>query len=357
MDVPLLCLPPFVATLLAVLFGRSDAEVSLAAWLLLVVAVDVAHVYGTLFRTYWHPEERRRHGGLLYVVPAACWAIGVALYAFGPGLFWRVFAYVAVFHFVRQQYGFLRIYSRKDGEAARRWAWLDALVVYLGAGWPLLYWHAHLPREFHWFVEGDFVPGLPPAIANVALVAYVSAGVAYVVKETLLGRRGVALNVPKQLILLGTALSWGVGIVAFEGDLAFTLTNVLSHGIPYLGLTWIYGRRQRAKSPEMRVLPGLSYRAVFAAWGVPLFLALLVGLAYVEEGLWDALVWRERGAAFGPFWHWLGTFRAERAQIWLVPLLALPQATHYVLDGFIWRLREAGAPWRRTLLPEMEKVS
>jgi hypothetical protein len=23
--------------------------------------------------------------------------------------------------------------------------------------------------------------------------------------------------------------------------------------------------------------------------------------------------------------------------MWLVPLLALPQATHYVLDGFIWR--------------------
>jgi hypothetical protein len=23
--------------------------------------------------------------------------------------------------------------------------------------------------------------------------------------------------------------------------------------------------------------------------------------------------------------------------MWLVPLLALPQSTHYVLDGFIWR--------------------
>jgi hypothetical protein len=25
--------------------------------------------------------------------------------------------------------------------------------------------------------------------------------------------------------------------------------------------------------------------------------------------------------------------------MWLVPLLALPQSTHYVLDGFIWRRR------------------
>jgi hypothetical protein len=26
--------------------------------------------------------------------------------------------------------------------------------------------------------------------------------------------------------------------------------------------------------------------------------------------------------------------------MWLVPLLALPQSTHYVLDGFIWRRKK-----------------
>ncbi|MCC6273443.1 MAG: hypothetical protein IT572_08250 [Deltaproteobacteria bacterium] len=29
----------------------------------------------------------------------------------------------------------------------------------------------------------------------------------------------------------------------------------------------------------------------------------------------------------------------------LVPLLALPQATHYVLDGFIWRMRGGDLEW------------
>jgi len=28
--------------------------------------------------------------------------------------FWRAMAYLAVFHFVRQQYGFLRLYSRQE---------------------------------------------------------------------------------------------------------------------------------------------------------------------------------------------------------------------------------------------------
>jgi hypothetical protein len=30
--------------------------------------------------------------------------------------------------------------------------------------------------------------------------------------------------------------------------------------------------------------------------------------------------------------------------MWLVPLLALPQSTHYVLDGFIWRRSYQGVP-------------
>jgi len=61
------------------------------------------------------------------------------------------------------------------------------------------------------------------------------------------------------------------------------------------------------------------------------FLGLLWLVAYVEEMLWDRGVWHERGWLFGSPWQ-IGSFKSI-----LVPLLALPQITHYVLDGFIWR--------------------
>lgn len=67
-----------------------------------------------------------------------------------------------------------------------------------------------------------------------------------------------------------------------------------------------------------------------------MFLGVLGLLAYAEEGLWDGLVWREHASAFG----WFQQLPAVENHVWLtllVPLLALPQATHYVLDGFIWR--------------------
>ena len=55
----------------------------------------------------------------------------------------------------------------------------------------------------------------------------------------------------------------------------------------------------------------------------------LLGLALMEEALWELAVWGE---------HFSDEFLLDATWLWLVvPLLALPQLTHYVLDGFIWR--------------------
>ncbi len=303
-------------------FGRG-AAVTPWAWLLLVIGVDVAHVYSTLFRTYLDAEARRRYATPLIAIPVTCWVAGVVLYSFGPMVFWRVLAYIAVFHFVRQQYGFLRLYSRQEQHAPweRR---LEAAAIYLATLYPLIYWHTH-KRAFRWFVSGDFVSVASPSAATATGWIYVAVLAGYGAAETRRWRRTRAFNIPKNLILLGTALSWYVGIVQSSGDLAFTVTNVVAHGVPYMALVWMYQRRQaRAVAP------------------VAVFVVSIVALAYIEEGFWDALVWREHLQ----FFAWLAVVPPVTGQALLavlVPLLALPQATHYVLDGFIWRLRRE--PW------------
>ncbi|MFX7784540.1 hypothetical protein ABTJ92_20165, partial [Acinetobacter baumannii] len=88
-----------------------------------------------------------RSSSLLVSVPVFCWLAGFLLYLQGAGAFWSALAYLAVFHFVRQQYGFLRIYSRHEpGGFARK---IDAALIYLATRYPLAYWHAHIPRRFH----------------------------------------------------------------------------------------------------------------------------------------------------------------------------------------------------------------
>jgi hypothetical protein len=124
-----------------------------------------------------------------------------------------------------------------------------------------------------------------------------------------------------------------------NGDLAFTVTNVVSHGIPYIALIWTFGNRRMRTAPEAR------FRIFRVTW-IPMFLASLVLLAYVEEGLWDGFIWRDHPVAFR-FFSDLPQLMESPVLTWLVPLLALPQITHYLLDGFIWRIRGDRSEWKK----------
>ncbi|MFD2787106.1 hypothetical protein [Hymenobacter rubripertinctus] len=323
--------PPFLALLAVAALPpglRTGTQMPLWAWVALVVLIDVAHVYSTLFRTYFDAKRRQQFRTLLWAVPLSCYAAGVALHGLGGNRwFWRVLAYAAVFHFIRQQYGFLRLYSRQEaaGTFGRH---LDTVLVYAATLYPLLWWHLSPPRHFNWFIEGDFVQRDWPA-GRLALTAlYATLLLGYALKEIRQWHRTGRLNWPRNLLLLGTAASWYVGIVLFNGDLIFTLLNVVAHGIPYLALIWT------TSQPAAAQFQGRTWWQ--GRYGVLLFLGVLFGLALLEEGLWDGLVWREHPAVFGWFAQ-LPAVSGSVALTLLVPLLALPQATHYVLDGFIWR--------------------
>jgi hypothetical protein len=327
----LILAPPFLALLVVLALPaqyRSSAEFPLLAWVGVVLLIDVAHVYGTLFQTYFDPVRRRQRRTLLLLVPLACYVGGVALHAAGSLVFWRALAYLAVFHFIRQQYGFLRLYARREAPAPGQW--LNKVLIYSATLYPLLYWHLSAPRNFNWFVGGDFVQRDWPLGRHLATSLYVALLLAYLAREGWLYRRTGTFNIPRNLLLLGTAVAWYAGIVLFNGDLAFTLLNVVSHGVPYLALVW--SRRPTAAA-------GRGWWA--ERYGLALFLGAIVLFAFLEEGLWDGLVWREHGAVFGWF-QGLPTVAEPALLMWLVPLLALPQSTHYVLDGFIWRKSNVG---------------
>lgn len=337
--------PAFIIT--AVVFIFADTWQALDGippwlWVVLIIGIDVSHVYSTLYRTYFDASEYTQRRTLYTTVPWVALTVSIVLYSLDPALFWRVLAYLAVFHFVRQQYGFMMMYKRTEPRLGRWQHRIDQWMIYLAPVYPLIFWHTHA-REFNWFIRGDFVEIPLTWLSHVAGVLYVLVIMAYVVKEYWLFRRFKFVNMPRNALVAGTALSWYVGIVYFNNDLAFTATNVVAHGIPYLALIWLYRRnaeRSAAKSPSSN----------FSRWPFFTFMLLIsiVALAYVEETLWDGLVWKEHGDVL-PFSAWLPQITDAALLALIVPLLALPQITHYVLDAFIWRLREAGTPWKAIL--------
>lgn len=303
------------------------------AWVfaLFVVGCDVSHVWSTVFRAYADPAERARRPWTLGVTPAACFGVGLALHAAGgPTLFWRALAYVAVFHFVRQQWGWMAYAARRAGERDGLDRWLDHLAVHAATLGPVVWWHTRLPRAFAWFQAGDFVSGLPAVVGDAALAAHWGLLAAWVARQgqRLATRRPV--NLAKALVLATTWATWYGGIVWLDSDVAFTLTNVLAHGVPYLALVWWWGHRRFADAPGARVA------ALFRPAGIAAYVGLVVAVAWLEEHAWDRLVWHDHDALFpGPAIP-LGAVGLAVA----TALLAVPQATHYVLDGFLWRTRD-----------------
>ncbi|MEK7856494.1 MAG: hypothetical protein AAB288_10410 [Acidobacteriota bacterium] len=290
-------------------------------WISAVLLIDVAHVWSTSFRVYFDVEEFKRRTALYLIVPVAGYAVGVALYSEGELVFWKALAIIAVFHFVRQQYGWVALYRRKLGEAEGWTWWIDATAVYLATIYPLAFWMTNLPRNFDWFVANDFFK-LPALIETVLFPAYVLALSAYVAKSIYLYATKGFLNIGKDIVVATTAVCWYAGIVFFNSDYAFTVTNVIIHGVPYFALIWFYAKARRETT-------GPVYRTLSNHWII--FLATLWAFAYVEELFWNRGVWHEKGWLFGANWDWTGW------KMWLVPLLAVPQWTHYILDGFIWR--------------------
>lgn len=327
--------PPFLALLVVACFPgvfKSTAAMPLVYWVLLVVMIDVAHVYSTLYRTYFRSSAVKQRPMLL-IIPLLCYATGVVLYMVDGLIFWRILAYLAMFHFIRQQYGFMRWYSRHERQS-KLYRFIDVLAVYTATIYPLLYWHLAGGRQFNWFVDGDFMLFKSERLLQISRYVYVFIVAVYVLKELWMLVSTRTINMPRNLIVLGTLVSWYFGIIYYNGDMAFTTLNVVSHGIPYMALIWITEQqRLRDKTINEQSL----VKAIFKPYtGVIIFVLGLVMLAYLEEGLWDGLIWREHTSVFQVFKN-LPLIQDSFALALLVPLLSLPQSTHYILDGFIWK--------------------
>ncbi len=302
-------------------------------WIAAILLIDVAHVYATGFRVYFDTVELRRHLWLYTLTPLLAFLVGAAIYSESVGLFWSLLAYLAVFHFIRQQYGWVALYRSRDNDHESVGWWIDVSAIYLATIYPLVYWHAHLPRNFSWFTDGDFIT-LPPITVAILQPIYWAVLSVYAIRSIGRGVLRNQWNPGKDLVVITTALCWYIGIISLNSEYAFTVTNVIIHGVPYMVLIYWFRWHRGETSPSRRWQTTLGR--------VSLFLGAIWMLAYAEELLWDSGLSDQHRWLFSWFHfrsgsdpHGDGSMLAR--DLWLAPLLAVPQITHYVLDGFIWK--------------------
>lgn len=311
-------------------------SVSDLQWVFFILLCDVSHVYVTIYRIYLDPKERKYK--FYYIVPSLVLVLSFVIYLFvGEMAFWSMLAYMALTHFIKQQDGFVSLYRYKENLKNPWVKYSDKFIVYASTLIPVAYWHSHLPREFAWFKEGDFLGVIKSGDVTYSILSdsimpffwgvYALALAQYLFQRCFLVYRKHAINAFKDLFVLTTALIWYVGIVHYNFDLAFTVTNVLLHGISYMALNWFVLRNRSELKPN-------SILALVRK-SLTLFLVIIAALAFTEEFLWEKLINHEKETIFGSFMQIeLSSWGLALA----VSLLSLPQFTHYVLDAFIWRL-------------------
>jgi hypothetical protein len=347
-DLLVLFVPVWLCWLAAFLLPEAirQMELPLWFWLVFILGIDVSHVWSTIFRTYLDREEFRLHRKILLLAPLLGFILCFLVAAWSEFIFWRVLAYVALFHFIKQQYGFMMIYRARQVRKTFKKFFADKWVIYLSMLYPVLYWHLNPGRHFNWFIDGDFITTqvlgwntsayqeflmLFNPIAN-SLYWLILLG--WLLEEIYLSRKGeLNFSWGKTLWLLGTALNWYLGIVWFNSDLVFTLTNVVAHGVPYMALIFVYVNRKHG-----RIKPSKKFQLLSPAVWIVLMIAIVMTLAAGEEYFWDMLLYREREYFFQNIFKYpLQVLSHPIAQALAIALLSLPQVSHYIIDGFIWK--------------------
>jgi len=341
LDLTILFIPVWLIWIWA--FGNKERldgqDLPLWAWVVFIIFLDVSHVWSTLYRSYFNTNDRSKHKKRLLWTPLIAFPVLAGVAMFSVQLFWGLMAYFAIYHFMKQQYGFMALYlykNKSDKKLVKHIS--DKLVIYVSMLYPVLFWHFDNSRNFNWFIEGDFIP-VHLVFDDLSIVFEIGNWLYFIFIAIWLGeelwgaiRNNQKIVWGKILWVLTTALNWYLGIVYFNSDYVFSITNVVAHGVPYIALVMYYNWREM-KMVEPRVQ---NNHMIFK---IGLMLTSILFIAFFEEYLWDMLVNQEHQLLFEtivPFWVEFND--SPLFQGIFIGLLALPQVVHYLLDGFIWKM-------------------
>lgn len=288
------------------------------AW---AVLVDAPHVFGTFSRTYFDREERRARGRLLWW-SLLFFAVGPAAVLAGVGfVFFFLAALWAYYHLVKQHYGFMVLYKKKNEDLAATDNFLDRAFLLLAFTYPFIAFVARdqealkrVPAVLHSWLG---------SLESVLLACVVVASVAWLVRQVHRALAGLALDVPKYLLLAAAIpMHWVVLLTPMpQKPIAIVAMLTIYHNLQYQRLVWFHNRKY-TRDAAGRERHGA---AEFISRRLPHY--IILGLVF---GVWYQVPRQYVNHAADP-----EAFVTQLASgfLWGYALV------HYYLDSKIWRVR------------------
>ena len=221
-----------------------------------IISVDGPHVFGTISRTYLDPDEwktRRKLflGSLLWFLPGPLMLLaGVALDTPLPYFIFLAFAQLwAYWHVVRQHYGFLTLYQKKNGEVSGKGNPIDYWMFYILMIAPFISFALRNPQARE-VLALPVIISEPEQYLIYVLHALIAIAISvYVIKEMRHVQQGLPWNLPKNLFLLACMplhlFLFLHPYVSTHVDVRMVAVFVtFYHNIQYHGIVWFYNRNR-----------------------------------------------------------------------------------------------------------------
>ncbi|MBC7912260.1 MAG: hypothetical protein H7Y30_17265 [Pyrinomonadaceae bacterium] len=287
------------------------------AW---AVLIDAPHVFGTFSRTYFDRTERRARKRLLWG-SLVFFVVGPVMVLAGVGLiFFFLAALWAYYHLVKQHYGFMVLYKKKNDDLAKIDNVVDRAFLLLAFTYPFVAFIARDPEAMR-RVPARLQSGVG-ILETVLLVATVIAAAGWLIRQGQRVWQGLPLNFPKYLLLAAAIpMHWIVLLTPMPNKpLAIVAILTIYHNLQYHRLIWFHNKKY-TKDADGKERYGaaelISRRLIYyVAFGILFGLWYQMPRRYVESSGQGALL-TQMVAAF--FWGYA--------------------FIHYYLDSKIWRVR------------------
>jgi hypothetical protein len=233
-----------------------------ALWAILI---DAPHVFGTFSRTYFDRAERRNRtrllwGSLLFFV------VGPIMVFAGLGLlFFFLAALWAYYHLVKQHYGFMVLYKKKNNDLAPVDNALDRLLLLFAFNYPFVAFIARdpeamtrVPASLRFGVNG---------LATILLVGTIVLFAAWLLRQLQRFVSAEALDVPKYLLLAAAIpMHWIVLLTPMPNKpIAIVAILTIYHNLQYHRLIWFHNKKYTRTSSALTGTAGVSPAALMNA--------------------------------------------------------------------------------------------
>src|SRR5437763_4144219 len=229
-----------------------------AAWAILI---DAPHVFGTFSRTYfdkseWRTRKRLMLGSLGFFI------FGPAMVLLGAGFtFFFIAALWAYYHLVKQHYGFMVLYKKKNNDLAALDNALDRWLLMFAFNYPFVAFIANDPSA---------MARVPPvlraganSIATLLLAGSIALGIAWTARQIQRAWLRQPLNVPKYLLLAAAIPMHWIALLTPMPAKPIALVAILTiyHNLQYHRLIWFHNQKYMERGQPGRTAGGA--RTVF----------------------------------------------------------------------------------------------